>query len=236
MSGHSKWAKIRHQKATKDSRRGKAFSQHAKQIAVAARAGTDPEKNGALALAIANAKKDNVPAANIERAIRTGAGLDKDAATIEELSYEGYAPGGIPLLVSVLTDNKNRAAADIRHLFSKLGGSLGGPGSVAFLFERKGEVVCQAGVTEEEKLLELAAEIGAEDFEKEEELALFLFAPEDLAAGRAALEEKGKEIESATLVFRAKKPAEVDDAAREKAEKLAAALEDLEDVDAVAIG
>src|SRR5271165_4302726 len=145
MSGHSKWASIKHKKAVVDARRGQQFTKLARAITVAAKeGGGDPDANAALATAVQKAKDASMPKDNIERAIAKGAGTGGDADNIETVVYEGYGPGGVAVLVEALTDNRNRTGADVRHLFSKNGGSLGEPGSVAYLFEKKGTIVIDA--------------------------------------------------------------------------------------------
>jgi YebC/PmpR family DNA-binding regulatory protein len=160
MSGHSKWHSIRHKKGAADAARGKIFTRHAKLITIAARDGGDPEMNPSLRLAIDNAKKENMPNANIERAIKKGTGEDKDGTQFFEITYEGYAPGGIAVLVSTFTDNKNRTVSSIRSIFSKNGGNLGESGSVSFMFHKKGIIL----VSNPSDEIEMAAiEAGAED-------------------------------------------------------------------------
>src|SRR5208283_4699470 len=163
MSGHSKWASIKHKKAIVDSRRGAAFSKLSRAITVAAReGGADPDGNAALENAVRKAKEASMPKDNIERAIAKGAGAGADADDIESVLYEGYGPGGVALLVETLTDNRNRTGADVRHAFSKHGGSLGEPGSVAYLFAKKGTIVIDASRYSEDDLM-VAVEAGAED-------------------------------------------------------------------------
>ncbi len=164
MSGHSKWHSIKHKKGAADAARGKVFTKHAKLIEVAARAGGDPEMNPSLRVAIDNAKSDNVPNANIERAIKKGTGELKDGKIIEEITYEGYGPNGIALLVNCLTDNKNRTVSNIKSIFGKNGGSMGENGSVSWMFKRKGVInIENTGNTEE---IELSAiDAGAEDID-----------------------------------------------------------------------
>src|SRR3954447_12601880 len=163
MSGHSKWASIKHKKKAVDARRGQLFTKLARAIQVAARqGGGDPAGNPALAHAVQKAKDARMPKDNIERAIAKGAGADADAQAIEEVTYEGYGPGGVAILVEALTDNRNRTGADVRHIFSKQGGSLGEPGSVAWTFEKKGELVVDGGRYGEDELM-AAIDAGAED-------------------------------------------------------------------------
>ena len=167
MSGHSKWATIKHAKGAADAKRGQMFTKFIKEISIAARmGGGDPNGNPRLRTAILKARAANMPKDNIERAIKKGTG-ELGGASYEELLYEGYAPGGVAVLVEVLTDNKNRAAANVRNLFSKNGGNLGATGSVAYMFNRKGVIEYDAEVVSEEKLMEEALEAGAEDIQTE---------------------------------------------------------------------
>lgn len=170
MAGHSKWANIKHRKARVDAKRGKIFSKIAKEIMVAARVGGgDPEANITLRALLQKARSYNMPADNIDRAIKKGTGEGSELVVFEELVYEGYAPGGIAVLVCVLTDNKNRSAAEVRAVFSKNGGNLGNAGSVAHLFQRKGQIVVDVSETDEETLVDLVLEAGAEDLTQEGE-------------------------------------------------------------------
>ncbi len=169
MSGHSKWASIKHKKAVVDSRRGAQFSKLARAVMVAARdGGGDPSANAALENAVRKAKEASMPKGNIERAIAKGTGAGGEADAIEAVLYEGYGPGGVALLVEALTDNRNRASAEIRHAFSKNGGSLGEPGSVAYLFDKKGTIVVDATRYSEDDLM-VAIEAGAEDITADED-------------------------------------------------------------------
>jgi YebC/PmpR family DNA-binding regulatory protein len=169
MSGHSKWASIKHKKGAVDAKRGKVFTKLIKEITVATRmGGKDPEANARLRAAIAAAKAENMPKENIERGIKKGTG-ELEGSTYEEATYEGYGPGGVAVLVEVLTDNKNRAVAEVRHLFERHGGSLGAAGCVAWMFSQKGLIVLPKDQTDEEKLFEVALEAGAEDIKEEEE-------------------------------------------------------------------
>ena len=168
MSGHSKWASIKHKKGAVDAKRGKVFTKLIKEITVATRmGGKDPEANARLRAAIAAAKAENMPKENIERGIKKGTG-ELEGSTYEEATYEGYGPGGVAVLVEVLTDNKNRAVAEVRHLFERHGGSLGAAGCVAWMFTQKGLIVLPKDQTDEEKLFEVALEAGAEDIKEEE--------------------------------------------------------------------
>src|SRR5271168_4253923 len=197
MSGHSKWASIKHKKAVVDARRGQHFTKLARAITVAAReGGGDPTGNSGLALAIQKARDASMPKDNIERAIAKGTGEGADGEQIETVLYEGYGPGGVALLVEALTDNRNRTGADVRHAFSKNSGSLGEPGSVAYLFDKKGTIVIDAGRYSEDELM-AAVEAGAEDISTDEDVFEVITEPADFASVRAALEEAGVDMESA---------------------------------------
>jgi YebC/PmpR family DNA-binding regulatory protein len=233
MSGHSKWASIKHKKAVVDARRGAHFTKLARAIQVAAReSGGDPEMNAALAQAVQKAKDARMPKDNIERAIAKGTGAGGDAEQIETVVYEGYGPGGVALLVEALTDNRNRTGAEVRHLFSKSGGSLGEPGSVAWQFEKKGIVVVNAERFSEDDLMP-AIEAGAEDIADDEGVWEVVAAPSDHAAVRAALEDAGVELESAELTMRPTTRVEVDESTAGKLMRLIEQLEDDDDVAAV---
>ncbi len=233
MSGHSKWASIKHKKAIVDSRRGKLFTKLARAITTAAReGGGDLEGNPSLQLAVQKAKDASMPKDNIERAIAKGTGAGADTAAIEDVMYEGYGPGGVALLIEAMTENRNRTGADVRHALTKHGGSLGEPGSVAYLFDKRGLVVVDAERYGEDDLMP-AIEAGAEDIADEEGLFEILTEPGLLTAVRAALEEAGVEIQSADIAWlpKARVPVAEDDAA--KVLRLIDALEDNDDVDAV---
>ena len=232
MSGHSKWASIKHKKAVVDARRGQQFTKLARAITVAARDGGDPDANAALATAIQKAKDASMPKDNIERAIAKGTGEGSDASAIETIVYEGYGSGGVALMVEALTDNRNRTGAEIRHLFSKHGGSLGEPGSVAYLFDKRGIVRVDAERYAEEELLP-AVEAGALDISIDDDVFEVVTEPADLAAVRAALEAEGVTIESAELVQRPRTAVELDEAQASKLLRLLDALEENDDVNAI---
>src|SRR5215210_1806282 len=195
MSGHSKWASIKHKKKATDAKKGKAFTKLSRAIQVAAReGGGDPAGNAALGLAIQKARDASMPKDNIERAIAKGTGADADAAAFETVVYEGYGPGGVAVLVDALTDNRNRTSSDIRHLFSKFGGSLGEPGSVAWIFEKKGELVVDGSRYAEDDLL-VAIDAGAEDVALDGDVWEIVTGPADLSAVRDALAGAGVEID-----------------------------------------
>jgi YebC/PmpR family DNA-binding regulatory protein len=233
MSGHSKWASIKHKKAIVDSRRGAQFSKLTRAITVAARdGGGDPVGNPALDLAIRKAKEASMPKDNIERAVAKGTGEGGEADAIESVLYEGYGPGGVAVLVEALTDNRNRTGADVRHAFSKNGGNLGEPGSVAYLFDKKGTIVIDGSRYSEDDLL-VAVEAGAEDVVTDDGVFEVITEPADFAAVRGALEGAGVEIENAELVHRPSSVVPVDEAAAGKLMRLIDSLEDLDDVSAV---
>ncbi|MDQ3648214.1 MAG: YebC/PmpR family DNA-binding transcriptional regulator, partial [Actinomycetota bacterium] len=202
MSGHSKWASIKHKKAIVDQRRGKAFTKLVRAIQVAAReGGGDVEGNPSLALAVQKAKDASMPKDNIERAIAKGAGADQDGDAFESVTYEGYGPGGVAILVETLTDNRNRTGSDVRFMFTKSGGSLGEPGSVAWIFEKKGELAVDGERYSEDDLM-VAIDAGAEDVALDDDVFEIVTAPEDFTAVRGALTEAGIEPDSAELVMR----------------------------------
>src|SRR6516165_6660539 len=202
MSGHSKWASIKHKKAVVDSRRGQQFTKLARAITVAARdGGGDPASNATLENAIRKAKEASMPKDNIERAIARGTGDGGEADAIETVLYEGYGPGGVGILVETLTDNRNRTSADVRHAFSKNGGSLGEPGSVAYLFEKKGMIVIDSARYSEDDLM-VAVEAGAEDISTDEGVFEVVTEPGDFAGVRGALEQAGIEMQSAEMAYR----------------------------------
>jgi YebC/PmpR family DNA-binding regulatory protein len=229
MAGHSKWANIQHRKGRQDAARSKLFSKLSKEITVAARMGDpDPDKNPRLRLAIKEAKKESVPKDVIERAIKKSQGGDSE--DYEEIRYEGYGPGGVAILVEAMTDNRNRTASSVRSIFGKHGGNLGETGSVAFMFERKGEIVYPAGAGDEETVLEAAMEAGAEDVESGEDGHRIYCADTDLNDVSTALEARLGESESTRLIWKPLNTTELD---LEGAQKLMGLIEVLEDDDDV---
>jgi YebC/PmpR family DNA-binding regulatory protein len=233
VSGHSKWASIKHKKAVVDSRRGKLFTKLARAITTAARdGGGELEGNPSLQLAVQKAKDASMPKDNIERAIAKGTGAGADTAAIEDVMYEGYGPGGVALLIEAMTENRNRTGADVRHVLSKHGGSLGEPGSVAYLFDKRGLVLIDGERYSEDDLM-AAIEAGAEDIAEDEGVFEVLTEPALLTAVRAAVEDAGVEVQSAEIAWlpKARVPVAEDDAG--KLLRLIDALEDLDDVDAV---
>ncbi len=230
MAGHSKWAGIKHKKAIVDARRGKLFTKLARAITVAAKdGGGDPEGNPALGLAIQKAKDASMPKDNIERAIAKGTGEGADAESFEEVVYEGYGPGGVALLIEALTDNRNRTGSDVRHLLTKHGGNLGEPGSVAYVFEKKGVIVVDAALHTEDDLI-VAIDAGAEDIASDEDVFEVLTEPADLPGVRAALEAAGIAFQSAEVTQRPRTRVELDESGAAKLLRLIDALEDNDDV------
>ena len=233
MSGHSKWHSIKHKKGAADAKRGKLFSKLARAITVAARdGGGDPDGNPTLATAIQKAKDASMPKDNIQKAIDVGTGAGADGAAIERIVYEGYGPAGVAVLVEALTDNRNRASAEIRHAFSKHGGSLGEPGSVAWIFEKRGAIVVDGDRYGEDDLIG-AIDAGAEDVRDDEDKLRVICDPADLTAVREALEGEGVEVESAELAIEPKSTVEVEGPRREGLLKLLDALDEQDDVDEV---
>ncbi len=234
MSGHSKWSTIKRKKGAADAKRGALFGKLSKAITVAAReGGGDPEMNPALALAVHKAKEANMPHDNIQRAIDKGTGAGADAETIERITYEGYAPGGVAVLVEVLTDNRNRAASDIRYIFTKNGGKLGTSGSVAYLFERKGVILVPKTEVDEDELLELALEVGAEDVEPMESDYRVVTAPEDFATVCESLKDAGIAFENAEITMQPQNSIDLDAATAKQTLRLIDALEENDDVQEV---
>ena len=234
MSGHSKWSTIKRKKGAADAKRGALFGKLSRAITIAAReGGGDPEMNPALHLAVQKAKDGNMPNDNIQRAIDKGTGAGADAAAIERITYEGYAPGGVAVLVEVLTDNRNRAASDVRYVFSKNGGKLGTSGSVAYLFERKGIILVSTADADEDELMELALEAGAEDMEVSESDYRIVTTPEDFAAVRGALEEAGVALENAEVTMQPHNSIDLDASTAKQTLRLIDALEENDDVQEV---
>lgn len=231
MSGHSKWSTIKRRKGAVDAKRGKIFTRLIKEITVAARmGGGDADGNPRLRSAIAAAKTENMPKDNIERAIKKGTG-ELEGAVYEEITYEGYGPGGVAILVECMTDNKNRTVADIRHFFSKSGGNLGESGCVAWMFDKKGSIVVDKSTIAEEKLMDLALEAGAEDVVEEETEYQVLTAPEDFEAVRDGLTDKGVAFLEASVSMVPQNTVDITDP--QPARQLLKLLENLEDHDDV---
>lgn len=233
MSGHSKWSKIKRKKGANDAKRSKVWARIARDIMVAAReGGGNPEMNARLALAIEKAKAENMPKDNIDRAIKRGTG-EIEGADYAEISYEGYGPHGIAFFVDVLTDNTNRSVADIRHLFSKMGGNLGMSGSVAFQFERKGMIEIDAESQSESALFDLVADAGAEDLALEDDMFIITTSVESFGAVVSALADAEIETESAALIRIPTTTTSLSTAEAAKVLRLIELLEEHQDVQAV---
>lgn len=231
MSGHSKWATTKHKKAAIDAKRGKLFAKLVKNIEVAARTGGgDPAGNPTLYDAIQKAKKNSVPQDNVERARKRGAGEEAGGANWETIMYEGYGPGGVAVLIECLTDNRNRAAGEVRTAMTRNGGNMADPGSVSYLFSRKGEVVLDKGDKTEDDILMAVLEAGADEVNDLGDQFEVVSEPTDLVAVRTALQEEGMDYDSAELGFRASVEVEADAELARKVFKLIDALEDSDDV------
>ncbi len=233
MSGHSKWSSIKHKKGAADAKRGQRFTKLAKAITVAAReGGGDPDANPSLATAIQKAKDESMPKDNIQRAIDRGTGEGDDAVVVERIQFEGYGPGGAAILVDALTDNRNRTSAEVRHAFTRHGGSLGEPGSVAWMFETHGVVVIDGERYSEDDLMG-AIDAGASDVVEEDGKLRVLAEPTDLTAVREAIVADGVEIESYGLAVEPKNTVEVEESEAGTLMKLLDAIEDQDDVNEV---
>lgn len=231
MAGHSKWANIKHRKGKQDALRGKLFTKIGKEIQVAVKeGGPNPEANSRLRDVIAKAKANNMPMENIQRAIKRATGELKDV-TYEEIIYEGYGPNGVAVIVQALTDNRNRTAGDVRHIFEKFGGNLGATGCVSFLFEKKGLIIVEKeeGI-DEDSLMMMALDAGAEDFSFEEDAYEITTSPEDFSKVREALENNGIKLASAEVSMIPSTYVALDGEAAEKFEKLLDRLEENDDV------
>ncbi|WP_462320270.1 YebC/PmpR family DNA-binding transcriptional regulator [Halochromatium sp.] len=233
MAGHSKWANIKHRKAAQDKKRGKVWTKLIREVTVAAReGGGDPGSNPRLRLAMDKAFGANMPRDTVDRAIKRGAGAD-DGDNYEEIRYEGYAPGGVAVMVDCMTDNRNRTASEVRHAFSKYGGNLGTDGSVAYLFSKQGVVSFQPG-SDEDAVMEAALEAGAEDVVVNDDGSLdVITAPEEFSAVCDALSAAGFDTSVSEVSFNAATQIELDAAGAEKLLKMVDALEDLDDVQEV---
>jgi len=230
MSGHSKWSSIKHKKAAVDAKRGKIFTKLIKEITVAARmGGGDPDANPRLRTAIAAAKNENMPKDNIERAIKKGTG-ELEGVHYEESIYEGYGPGGAAVLVESLTDNKNRAVSDIRHIFSKNGGNLGESGCVAWMFKKKGYIVVERSAVDEDRLMETALDAGAEDIREDEDNYEVISAPEDFDAVKEAIEAAEIAYQSAEITMLPQSTTALTGKEAEQMVRLMEMLEDCDDV------
>jgi len=231
MAGHSKWANIKHRKGAVDAKRGKIFTRLIKEIMVAARmGGGDPGANPRLRSAIAAAKAVNMPKDNIERGIKKGTG-ELEGVVYEEITYEGYGPGGVAVLVECMTDNRVRTVADVRYIFGKCGGNMGESGCVNWMFDRKGVILVEKTAVDEERLMDLALEAGAEDVVEEEETFQVLTAPDDFDAVREALEQAEIDFVEASISMVPQNTVEVAD--EKAAKQLLRLLEMMEDNDDV---
>ncbi|MCL1879701.1 MAG: YebC/PmpR family DNA-binding transcriptional regulator [Actinomycetia bacterium] len=233
MSGHSKWATTKHRKAAQDAKRSALFSKLSRNITVAAKEGGDPnpENNATLAAAVAKAKSYSLPKDKIDTAIKKAFSSGSDAAHFETVVYEGYGPAGVAVLVEALTDNRNRTAADVRSAFSHSGGNLGTTGSVAFQFERMGQLTLdKAQMADEDEFMLAVAEAGGEDYEDADEEWVVTTAPTDLAQVKQGLEAQGLEVRGYELIMQATTPTKVDVADAKKVMRLVDRLEELEDL------
>jgi len=234
MSGHSKWSTIKHKKAAKDAKRGKLFSKLIKEITVAAKVGGgDINANPRLRTAVTTAKSSSVPADNIDRAIKKGTG-DIEGVDYEEIQYEGYGPGGAAVLVQTMTDNRNRTVSELRHLFSRFGGNMGENGCVAWMFEKRGMIAVDRAAVDEEKLMEVALEAGADDISEQDDLFEVSMSPDVFDTVRNALESAAIEIASAVVTMVPSNTVNLTGSNAERALKLLDELEDHDDVQDVA--
>jgi YebC/PmpR family DNA-binding regulatory protein len=229
MSGHSKWSQIKRKKAKTDQVRGKVFSKLVREITTAARAGGDPKLNNRLKTAIEEAKAVNMPADTLKRAIQKGTG-ELPGETYEEITYEGYGPAGVAVMVKVLTDNKNRTAPEIRHAFTKFGGNLGETGTVGWVFERKGVIQVEASRVDEDELLGLALDAGAADMRRVDTVFEITAPPQDLEGIRRALEGRGVPIQSAEVTYVPQSTVRLEGKDAQQVLRLVEGLEELDDV------
>lgn len=233
MSGHSKWSTIKRKKAAVDAKRGKIFTTLIKEITITARAGGgDPDSNPRLRHAISSARDANMPQDNIKKAIMKGTG-ELPGTTYEECTYEGFGPGGVAIFMEVLTDNKNRTVADIRHLITKYGGNLGENGSVAWMFDKKGQIILTRDNQDEDTLFEAAIDAGAEDFEAVDDAFIVTTDPAEIMSVRSALENKGYYVESSKVEMLPKNLHKIDDEKSKKAISLLDEIEDHNDIKSV---
>jgi len=233
MAGHSKWANIKHRKAAQDAKKGKAFTKVAKELTVAAKiGGADPEMNPRLRVALDKAKSCNLPKDNVERAIKKGTGEGNDSV-FEDVVYEGYGPGGVAILVKALTDNKNRTVAEVRSTMSKKGGNMGEPGCVAWIFENKGLIEISKDLTDEEALMDIALEAGAEDVLDEGDVFQVVTEPSEYFTVKSIIEEKGLEMSFSEVSMKPKNTTPLTGSDLKKLFTITEALEDLDDVQEV---
>ena len=230
MSGHSKWSSIKHKKGAADARRGKIFTKLIKEITVAARlGGGDPDGNPRLRTALLAAKAENMPKENMERAIKKGTG-ELEGTSYEEVNYEGYGPGGVAMLIDCLTDNRNRTVADIKHIFDRHGGNLGEPGCVAWMFENRGMILFDKDAVDEETLLDVALEAGADDVREEETEFEVITSPSAFEAIKGAFDQKGLAYSVAELSMVPKNTVKLEGRKAEQMLNLMEAFEDNDDV------
>ena len=233
MAGHSKWKQIKHYKAATDAKRGALFTKLIREITLAAKqGGGDPNGNARLRTAIENARASSMPKDNIERAIKKGTG-ELEGVDYHEVTYEGYGPGGVALLIDAVTDNATRTVADVRHKMSRGGGNIGTPNSVSWMFEKKGQIYVDAGGVDEDQLIEQALDAGAEDVQREDEQFIVTTAPGDFHAVKSALQGKGVAVAESELAMVPKSTVKVEGRDAEALLKLIEALEELDDVQKV---
>ncbi len=233
MSGHSKWHSIKHKKGATDAKRGKLFTKFIKEITVAARTGGgDPDANARLRKAILDAKAGNMPNDTIDRAVRRGTGAE-EGVNYEEITYEGYGPGGVALLIEAVTDNRNRTVAEIRHMFSKNGGNLGEAGSVGWLFEKKGYIVVDKTAKPEEELFEIAIEAGADDLRDDEDNFEIITSPENFEGVQSAIKSAGIEPQMAEISMVPQTYVKLEGSSAQTMLRLIEAIEDHDDVQKV---
>ncbi len=231
MSGHSKWSTIKRQKGVADAKRGQAFTKLSNAITLAIKQGggiADPDSNFKLRLAIDRARSMNMPKDNIERAIDRATASSKDS--FDEVVYEGFAPGGVAIIVEAATDNKNRTTSEVKNIIEKNGGSMGNPGSVSYLFNRRGEIVVKKGDKSADDVMMVALDEGLEDIEEESEVFFLYTAPENLSKVKSAVENGGFEIENVELVYKPLTTIEVDESTYQKIDDLVNKIEDHDDV------
>jgi YebC/PmpR family DNA-binding regulatory protein len=233
MSGHSKWSTIKRKKGAEDARRGKIFTKLGRELQIAAREGSDPYTNFKLRLIVEKARQANMPKENIERAIRRGAGLEKGEEALAELTFEGYGPHGVAMLVQVTTDNRNRAVAEMRSVFNRHGGSLGESGCVAWLFEPKGYITIEVSDRDPDELAMIAIEAGADDVAVADDWVEVFTRPDDFQAVRESLQEQGLDIDSAELAMVPKSLAQLGEKETFQVMNLVERLEELDDVQEV---
>jgi YebC/PmpR family DNA-binding regulatory protein len=233
MSGHSKWHSIKHKKGATDAKRGKLFTKFIKEITVAARTGGgDPDANARLRKAILDAKAGNMPNDTIDRAVRRGTGAE-EGVTYDEITYEGYGPGGVAMLIEAMTDNRNRTVAEIRHIFSKNGGNLGESGSVGWLFEKKGYIVVDKAAKPEEELFDIAIEAGADDLRDDEDNFEIITSPENFEGVQSAIKSAGIEPQLAEVSMVPQTYIKLEGGSAQTMLRLMEAMEDHDDVQKV---